>query len=520
MDAALSLSDLKLKVLYEISRVIGQALDLDSTLERILTVLSETLELKRGTVTLANPRTRRLAIRASHGLTAEEKRRGVYRLNEGVTGRVFRTAQPFVVPDIRREPLFLNKTGARSIEKGHVAFLGVPIVVMGAPVGVLSADRLFGNEVSLEEDVQFLTILGTLVAQLVSLNQQVQAREEGLVRQNESLKAEVSDRYQNFFMVGQSRPMLEAQQLIEKVAPTRATVLLLGESGTGKTLVARIIHELSSRAKFPFLKVNCAAVPENLLESELFGYEKGAFTGAAASKAGRFEEAEGGTIFLDEIGELPLGTQAKLLRFLQEKEFERVGGNRTLRVDVRIVSATNRDLLEEVRQGGFREDLYYRLNVFPIRVPALRERPEDIMPLANHFLGRLAREYGRRLEFAPDASNALLSYKWPGNVRELENLLERLAILTDTAAISGADLAPYFPSNPDSSSGHRTGTEQTHSLQELERSEVVAALERNRWNQTRAARELGITLRQIGYKVRKFGLESTVTERRARFGSF
>ncbi|MBI5014838.1 MAG: nif-specific transcriptional activator NifA [Deltaproteobacteria bacterium] len=518
-----TLSDLKLEVLHRISQMIGRALQLDQALDAILAALSDSLALKRATVTLVDPKTGHLAIHASHGLTEEEKGRGVYRLGEGVTGRIFRTAQPFVVPDVRTEPLFLNKTGARAIEKGHVSFLGVPIVLRGSTIGVLSADTVFGADVSFEEDVRFLGILAALIAQLVSLNREVEAREEGLIRKNLSLKAELSARYQDFFIVGQSRAMVEVQQLIEKVAPTRASVLLLGESGTGKTLVARILHELSTRASAPFTKVNCAALPENLLESELFGHEKGAFTGATAAKAGRFEEAEGGTLFLDEVGELPLSLQAKLLRFLQERDFERVGGQRTIHVDVRIVAATNRDLAEAVSQGGFREDLYYRLNVFPIRVPALRERREDIPHLASHFLARMSREYGRRLTFAPEALDALRRYPWPGNVRELENLLERLVILAESPAISAQDLAPYLASTglepespafesarPGSSDGQGTP------LREMERRQVIAALERNRWIQSRAARELGITLRQMGYRIKKMGLESVAFERRGR----
>jgi Nif-specific regulatory protein len=509
------ISELKLKVLHQVSQVIGQALHLDQTLDTILAVLSETLALKRGTVTLVDPKTGHLAIRASHGLTEEEKGRGVYRLGEGVTGRIFRTAQPFIVPDIRKEPLFLNKTGARAIQRDRIAFLGVPIVLQGASIGVLSADRLFENDISLEEDIQFLTILAALMAQLASLNWQVEAREEGLIRHNLSLKAELSDRYQNFFIVGGSKAMLEVQQLVEKVAPTRATVLLLGESGTGKTLVARILHELSSRARCPFVKVNCAAVPENLLESELFGHERGAFTGATAPKPGRFEEAEGGTIFLDEVGELPLGLQAKLLRFLQEREFERVGGNRTIRVDVRILAATNRDLAGAVAKGDFREDLFYRLNVFPIRVPALRERREDIPPLAFHFLRKMSREYGRGLEFSSQALYALELHPWPGNVRELENLLERLAIIVEGPRIEASELAPYLGAPASAPAAPRDSGEMT-SLRELEKREVIAALDRNHWIQSRAARELGITLRQIGYRIKKLGLESMSDERRGR----
>ncbi len=379
-------------------------------------------------------------------------------------------------------------------------------------MGVLSVDRLFGEDVSFEEDIRFLTILAAFVAQLVSLNDQVKVREENLIKANLSLKAELSEKSKNFFAVGTSPTMFEAQQLIRKVAPTKATVLLLGESGTGKTLVARIIHELSSRARSSFIKVNSAAIPDNLLESELFGYEKGAFTGAVESKLGRVEEADGGTIFLDEIGELPMPLQVKLLRFLQDREFERLGSTKTRTVDVRIVAATNRDLSGAAADGSFREDLYYRLNVFPIRVPPLRERKEDIIPLINFFCAKICREYGSGLQFTNSALDALVRYSWPGNVREMENLIERLAIIFDEAVIDLMDLSPYLV--------HVEKEQQIPnrkllgSLRERERQEVLDSLERNDWVQSHAAQELGITLRQMGYRVKKFGLEEFVKQKK------
>ncbi len=496
--------ELELKVLYEISRVIGQALNLELTLEKILAILSESLTMKRATVTLMGEENDYLAIRASHGLNEEERKRGVYRVTEGVTGLIFRTAQPFIVPDISKEPLFLNKTRARRIEKGRIAFLGVPISLHGKPIGVLSVDRLFGDEVSYEEDIRFVSIVATLIAQFVSLNQQVREREANLRRENLSLRAEISERYSHFFMVGKSAAMQHVQEMIDKVAPSKASVLLLGESGTGKTLIARIVHELSPRAKYPFVKVNCASLPENLLESELFGYEKGAFTGAAKAKAGRFEEAEGGSIFLDEIGELGLALQAKLLRFLQEREFERLGSTKTRKVDVRIIAATNRNLAEAVSEGGFREDLYYRLNVFPIQVPPLCERKEDIPHLVEHFVEKNAREYAKKLRITSQALDLMTRYDWPGNVREMENLIERLAIMVEGPEIDVSDLPSFLHAKP---SAARSGEAESLSrLEEMEKKEIVAALERHRWNQSQAAKELGLTLRQIGYRIRKFGL--------------
>ncbi len=501
-------------MLYEISRIIGQALNLDQALESVFEILSESLAMKRATVTLKDDETGHLIIRASHGLSAEEKKRGVYQENEGVTGLIFRTAEPFVVPDISREPLFLNKTGSRSIEKGRISFLGVPIVLHNSPIGVLSVDQLFADEISLEEDVRFITIVATLIAQFVSLNREVKAREENLRKENLSLRAELSGRYSNFFMVGKSQAMKSVQQMIRKVAPSKASVLLLGESGTGKTLIARIIHELSARSRYPFVKVNCASLPETLLESELFGYEKGAFTGATKAKAGRFEEADGGTIFLDEIGELTLSLQAKLLRFLQEKEFERLGSTRTRRIDVRIVAATNRDLSLAVDEGFFREDLYYRLNVFPIQTPPLRERTEDIPELVEHFLVKISREYGRRLRIAARAIDVLTRYEWPGNVREMENLIERLAIMVDGSEIDLADFPPYLHLN--GKHLKEVGPESLSRLEELEKKEVLAALERHNWIQSQAAKELGLTLRQIGYRIKKFGLATMMETRRGR----
>jgi Nif-specific regulatory protein len=504
-------NQLELKVLYDISRIIGQALDLDRTLETILEILSVYLSMKRATITLKSGEAGILSIRASHGLRPKERKRGVYRFDEGVTGLIFRTAEPFVVPDISKEPLFLNKTGSRKIEKGQISFLGVPIMVNGKPAGVLSVDRLFDEDVSFEEDIRFLTILAGLVSQLVSLNYQVEAREANLIKANLSLKADLSEKSKNFFAVGTSPVLFDAQQLIKKVAPTKATVLLLGESGTGKTLVAKIIHELSNRARSSFIKVNCAALPENLLESELFGYEKGAFTGAIDSKVGRVEEADGGTIFLDEIGELPKPLQVKLLRFLQDREFERLGSTKTRRVDVRIIAATNRDLSGAAADGSFREDLYYRLNVFPIRIPPLRDRSEDIVPLVDFFCAKICREYGCGLKFTGPALEALVSYSWPGNVREMENLIERLAIIFDEATIDVSDLAPYL-----AHIDHHIErlTRPAASLLEIEKQEVLDALKRNNWIQSHAAKELGITLRQMGYRVKKFDLEEMVKRKR------
>ncbi len=506
---------LQLRPHSAVSQIIARALDLERTLRDVLAILSENLSMQRATITLFDRETGRLVISASHGLSDEEKRRGVYRLGEGVTGKIFETRKPYAIDDIRRDPLFLDKPGSRSFVKGRVSFIGVPILLNGEPIGVLNVDRLFNDEVSVAEDIDFLQVVATLIAQFLSLNEQVL----DLRRENASLRNKLSKETHGLYIVGRSLAMQEVQRQMEKVGPTRATVLLLGESGTGKTLIARIIHDLSERKLSPFIKVDCAAIPENLLESELFGYEKGAFTGAVAAKPGKFEEAQNGTVFLDEIGEMPLGLQVKLLRVLQDREFERLGSTRTRKVDVRILAATNRDLARLVDRGLFRPDLYYRLNVFPIHTPPLRERKEDIEGLLRHFLGKVSREYGRELSFTPTARVLLMRHDWPGIGREMETLGERLVLLSEGNRIDSALIRLYLPQvreEPGTAQLRECLNFQRQPLRETEKRELLAALERNGWVQARAARDLGLTARQMGYRIERHGLARLVAEERAR----
>ncbi len=361
--------------------------------------------------------------------------------------------------------------------------------------------------------MSFLEILATLIGQFLVLHHAISQKEEKLVTENRSLKAELHSRFNCHYIIGNSDAMQEVFRIVEKVAPSRATVLLLGESGTGKELAARAIHEASTRRENAFVKVNCAALPENLLESELLGHDKGAFTGATAAKPGRFEMADGGTIFLDEIGELPILLQAKLLRVIQEQKFERIGGTRTLTVDVRIVAATNVDLQNSVDQGLFRSDLFYRLNVVPLQLPPLRERRGDIPLLIDHFLSSSNKRNDKEVGLAASALDFLIEYDWPGNVRELQNLIERMVILTDGKIIRPEDLqihmkrisSPKVQKNSVSSLSGKIRTPHG-SLQDLERQEIEASLRRNGWVQARAAKELGLTQRQIGYRIRKFNL--------------
>ena len=513
-----SLDALELEVLYAISEVISDVLELDRALRRVLRILSETLDMERATITLLDEESGRLVIRASHGLSPQEEQRGIYAIGEGVTGQVFATGEPCVVPDVRSEPLFLNRTGARAVAKEKLSFIAVPITLKRHPIGVLSVDKLFGKDVDPAEDVKFLKIVATLIAHFVSLNQQVAAREKLLRQDNLNLRRELKSRFQRLFWHSQSPVMQRTLEMVRKVAPTKATVLLLGESGTGKTMTARLIHELSPRAGKPFVKINCAALPENLLEAELFGYEKGAFTGAVTSKSGRLEEANGGTVFLDEIGELPLSLQAKLLRFIQEREFERLGSTKTKEIDVRLIAATNRDLEEAVARGEFRSDLYFRLSVFPLELPPVRKRPEDIPLLLNFFCERASQDYGRKIILSQEATERLVHYSWPGNIREMENIIERLAIVCEKVPIAPEDIEPFLQTDhlDHPSSEEDLPNKESHSLKEMEKREILLALKRNQWVLTWAAKDLGLTLRQLRYRIQKLGLQSSIPLRRGR----
>ncbi|MGB3212939.1 MAG: nif-specific transcriptional activator NifA [Desulforhopalus sp.] len=508
---------IELLALYRITELIGSAVDLDNTLSRILGVLNDTMKMERSTLLFFDKAKQKLVIKASCGLSEVEEMRGVYRPDEGVCGQIFQTRSPFAVPDINSEPLFLNRTGARTnVRKSKISFLGVPVMVKGTPEGVLTVDRLFADDVSFEEDIRFLTVLATLIAQFVTLHREIEKKEAKLIRENENLKAKLHLGHPGHFIIGHSKPMQEVFSVIEKISSSNVTALLLGESGTGKELVAKAIHEGGHRKDYPFIKINCAALPETLLESELFGHERGAFTGAHAARPGRFELADEGTIFLDEIGEMPLSIQAKMLRVLQEKQFERIGGSKTFTVDVRIVAATNVSLEQAVANGEFRADLYYRLNVVPIILPPLRDRKEDIPLLFSHFLTKSNERNGRDIKITSELLDFLISYSWPGNVREMQNLVERMVILAEGDRLNLGDLPPNLFTMEQVKSDKSQIVEDKaeirqpafsrKSLQDIERAEIEAALRRNGWVQVRAARELGLTERQIGYRIKKYGL--------------
>ncbi|MFM2056176.1 MAG: hypothetical protein RLY71_561 [Pseudomonadota bacterium] len=426
-------SHLELISIYEICRILGASLDIDVSFREALNVLAAYLGLDRAMIVLDNDECE-LHLHSSVGLTHDNRQRGHWQAGEGVIGHVYSTGMPVVVPDVSQAPEFIDRTGAFGAQSDRLlAFLVVPMKTEHSVVGVLAAQREVCGSARLSDDVRVLTMLAALLAQRVVLHRTVRDAHQRMqmerTRLQKALTREPRGRYSLDNVVGVSRPMQQVFAEVHQAAPSRATVLLRGESGTGKEAIARAVHYLSPRKDAPFIKVNCAALTESLLESELFGHERGAFTGAAGDRKGRFELAHGGTLFLDEVGDISPGFQAKLLRVLQEREFERVGGNKPIKVDVRLICATNRDLEKMVQRGEYRADLYYRINVVSIFLPALRERRDDIPPLVNYFLERFNKDSRRELRVTPEAMKVLTHCYWPGNVRELENCIERTATM-------------------------------------------------------------------------------------------
>ena len=504
----------ELTTLYEVSKAINSSTDLEVVMKKIMDALHEQMGMERGTLTLLDDQTGELSIEIAQGLEKDQIGRGRYRIGEGITGKVVEAGEPIVVPNVGNEPLFLNRTGARDINRRNISFICVPIKLNKKTIGALSVDRLFQETVSFEEDVRLLVIISSMVAQTVRIHQLHEKEKEKLANENILLKQELKKKFHPKGIIGESKRMADVYASIELVSQTRATVILRGETGTGKERVAHAIHYASDRAEKPFIKISCAALPETLLESELFGYEKGAFTGAAAAKMGRFEMADGGTLFLDEIGDIPLSTQIKLLRVLQEREFERLGGTQTIRVDIRLIAATNKDLEAEVQTARFRQDLYYRLNVIPIFMPALRERKEDIPMLVKHFLQKAAVENRKHVKFISDsAMEYLMNYAWPGNVRELENALERAVILCKGDKLTPElfpipGIAPNMPALKQAeAASDLLGTPLPDAVAGLEKQVISQALQKTGGNQKKAAEILGITQRMLGYKLKTYGIK-------------
>ncbi len=503
------------ETLYRVSEVLSRSLDYRQTLRDVLDVLSDA-GLRHGLVGVIDPESDALAIIALHDHEASAFAPVRYQAGEGVLGAVFESGETISVANIGRDPRFLNRLG---IYDPALPFIAAPVAAAGRTLGVLAVQP--EDVAALSEQSRFVEMIANLIGQSVRLALEVDREKKSLAEERDSLRRTVRGKYGFENIVGRSVKMRKVFDQVRMVAKWNTTVLIRGETGTGKELIANAIHYNSPRARGPYVRLNCAALPENLLESELFGHEKGAFTGAVGARKGRFEAADGGTLFLDEIGEISPAFQAKLLRVLQEGEFERVGGSRTVKVDVRVIAATHRDLEAAVDAGDFREDLYYRLNVMPIALPALRERPEDIPDLARHLVERIAEQQGRPLSLQEGAIRRLLQYGWPGNVRELENCLERAAVMSETGVIDAELISlDRFRQTPEASAGRGgesfavspastfAGKGADMPASEMsERDRVIAALEQAGWVQAKAARLLGMTPRQIAYRIRTLGIE-------------
>ena len=496
----------EVQLLSDISKIFAESLELEETMKSILNSLETHLKLRRGTITLLDSETEMINIKVAHGLSQRSKKLGSYKIGEGITGMVVQSGKEIVVPDISKDPRFLHKTKSRKQTKGErTAFFCVPIKLEGKTIGALSVDRQASKSDNFEANLRLLNIISTMIAQAVKLNKLVESDRQQLRDENVRLRQELKTQFNIHNMVGSSNAMKELYRLIEQVSDSNTTVLVRGESGTGKDLVAHAIHYNSPRANNPFIKVNCTALPETLLESELFGHEKGAFTGAIDRKLGRFERAHGGTIFLDEIGDFSLNLQIKLLRVIQFKEFERVGGLEPIKTNVRIIVATHKNIEEQIKEGFFRQDLYYRINVFPIYLPPLREHKDDIMLLADHFLEKLAAENNKHISrISTPAIEMLTSYHWPGNARELENCIERAVLLCDGDVIRSEHLPPSLQMIRKNDSVAKGSL--TEIIANMEKELIIDALKKCGGQQRKTAKELGITERILSYKMKKHNI--------------
>jgi Nif-specific regulatory protein len=478
-------------------------INLKASLQAVLEILTRRHEVAGSAVTLLDGETREPHVEVAAG--EHPGGRGRHRQMDAVARRVVDSGKPIVVPRVSEEPALAGTWGDRARAE-RLTFVAVPVLLNRRPAGLLEVALPFKRDRDYDRSLEFYRVVASLIGQAVKVHRVVEADRHRLTAENEHLRDELRDRYAFRNIIGNSAPIQQVYEQVTQVARSNTTVLIRGESGTGKEMIAHAIHYNSPRAKKPFVKVSCAALPESLIESELFGYEKGAFTGAQGTKKGRFELAEGGSLFLDEIGDLNPSTQVKLLRVLQEREIERLGGTASIRINVRLIAATHRPLEQLIEQGAFRSDLYYRLAVFTVFAPPLRERKPDIMLLADHFLEKYSREAGKRVRrISTPAIDMLTSYHWPGNVRELENTIERAVLVCDGGVIHGHHLPPTLQTAEASGTSPRQSLAE--SVEAFERDLLQDALKTSRGNCARAARQLDTTERVFNYKVRKYRID-------------
>lgn len=498
----------KLSILVEINQAVSRNLDLAVSLQATLQILQNSYGIKNGAIFLVNEDGKSLSMLASIGYRTDVAKTE-YKLGEGLTGRIAETGKSIVVPQVSKEPLFLNRMSSWNPEKDREqTFFGNPIMLDYQCLGVLIVNLPYNQKRDYEGTQKFLTLVASALLQPIRVQHVITQERQKLMDENVVLRQKLQEEYSFHNLIGNSHEMRDVYEQVARVARTNTTVLLRGESGTGKELIAEAIHYNSLRSEKPFIRVNCAAIPENLIESEFFGHEKGAFTGAVSQKKGRFELANGGTIFLDEIGDLTLMTQIKLLRVLQEQKFERVGGTQTIKVDDRIIAATNANLEAMINEGGFREDLYYRLNVFSIFLPPLRDRKTDILLLADHFMIKYGRQQGKAVRrISTPAIDMLMRYHWPGNVRELENCIERAVLVCEDQVIHSYHLPPTLQTAESSNTVSQLSLDEA--VASYEKELIQDALKTTRGNRAKAARLLNTTERIIGYKIRKYKIDVT-----------
>jgi Nif-specific regulatory protein len=504
-----------ISLLYQVSEVVARSNDLEEAILQAMEEMAEKFGVLQAFLTVLNRNSSKIYIEVAYGLTPEQKERGEYKIGEGIIGDVFKTGEPVIIQHISDEPRYLNKTKSTTKYEDDDSFICVPVRAKNEIIGTLSVKLKFYSNRSFHNELQFLTIMASMFAKLVRSRQDKIEELEKLHHQKlvEQGLYSYNDRVNS--LVGESGTMQEVYDMISKVAMTNATILIRGESGVGKELVASAIHDQSTRSKMQMIKINCAAIPENLIESELFGYEKGAFTGADKLHKGRFELAEKSTIFLDEIGDLSPNLQVKLLRVLQEKEFQRLGGRETIQADVRIITATNRDLEELMLKNEFREDLYYRLNVFPLFIPPLRERRADIPLLVNHFIEKYNKIHGLEIKrISSTAIDLLMTYHWPGNIRELENCIERAGILSTDRVIRSHNLPPTLQSAASTHSRIDGGLEAI--LENVEKQMLIDALNLSKGNISKAADQLKLTERMMGLRIKKYGIDPVIFKKNRR----
>ena len=513
------------EVILDASRLIGCTLDPGTSIEGILALLSAKLDLTQGRVVLPDPVSGLLRITYSHGLNAGEIARGLYALGEGVTGRVMSSGEIALIPDVSKEPTYVARVFAPAKQQMLVvAYIAAPIIRDDVPVGVLAVHRMEGSQCHFDSDLFIVQIMAAMIGQNLHIHDLVDQKTHRLEQENQALKQQQQQKITAVHgIIGKSAALRYSIDQARKAAVSEATVMLVGESGTGKERFARMIHLASNRRDKPFVCINSAAIPANLLESELFGHEKGAFTGATASRAGKFETASGGTLFLDEIGDMPLDLQAKLLRVLQEKVVQRLGSNHEINVDVRIITATNKRLEEGVNSGDFRLDLFYRLNVIRIQLPPLRQRKDDIELLALYFLNRCNQLHKRNVVLNNNALDKLKEYEWPGNVRQLENVIERLVVMSDNEVVGDDIISATLTDEAGialDEAANSTAVDETPPLnmnfimrpyvkvRPDERDAIIRALHQARGNKTVAAQVLGMTARQLHYRLNKLSINA------------